>query len=261
MNDRLGLSFMIHGGDVGYAGPGCSEAAAATMRILVVEDYPPLRKSVAQGLREAGYAVDEACDGEQALWHARADEHDVIILDLMLPKVDGLSVLRKLRDRRCPSHILVLTAKDTQDDKVRGLELGADDYLVKPFHFAELAARVKALIRRKYEVKTTTLRIADLEIDLSRRIVRRGDETIELSGREYDLLEFLAVNADRIVTRNELWQHVYDFNALPESNVVDVYIKRLRSKIERPDRPRLIHTRRGQGYILAEIAAEPGDDE
>jgi two-component system copper resistance phosphate regulon response regulator CusR len=231
------------------------------MRVLVVEDFPPLRRSVVQGLREAGYAVDEAADGESALWHARADDHDVIVLDLMLPKVDGIAVLKKLRDRRCPAHVLVLTAKDTQDDKVRGLELGADDYLVKPFHFGELLARVKALIRRKYDAKTTVLKISDLEIDLSRRVVRRGDQPVDLSGREYGLLEFLALNAQRIVTRAELWQHVYDFNASPESNVVDVYIKRLRGKIERADRPRLIHTRRGQGYIFGEIAAEAGDEE
>src|SRR6516162_10139200 len=121
------------------------------MRVLVVEDFPPLRRSVVQGLREAGYAVDEASDGEHALWHARTDEHDVIVLDLMLPKVDGLTVLKELRNRKSPSHVLILTAKDTTGDKVRGLELGADDYLVKPFHFAELLARVKALVRRKYE--------------------------------------------------------------------------------------------------------------
>ena len=221
------------------------------MRVLVVEDFPPLRKSVVQGLREAGFAVDEASDGEQALWLARSDEYDVVVLDLMLPKVNGLSVLKTLRERRSPSHVLILTAKDTNDDKVRGLQLGADDYLVKPFHFAELVARVQALVRRKYETKTTLLRVGDLEIDTSRRTVRRGEESIDLSGREYGLLEYLAMNTDRIVSRTDLWQHVYDFNASPESNVVDVYIKRLRAKIERPDKPRLIHTRRGQGYVLA----------
>jgi DNA-binding response OmpR family regulator len=230
------------------------------MRVLVVEDFPPLRNSVVQGLREAGFAVDEASDGEQALYHARTDEYDVIVLDLMLPKVDGLRVLKTLRDRRSPSHVLILTAKDTNQDKVRGLQLGADDYLVKPFHFAELVARVQALVRRKYETKTTLLRVGDLEVDTSRRTVRRGDESIDLSGREYGLLEYLAMNMDRIVSRTDLWQHVYDFNASPESNVVDVYIKRLRAKIERPDKPRLIHTRRGQGYILAELG-ESGEGE
>jgi DNA-binding response OmpR family regulator len=230
------------------------------MRVLVVEDFLPLRNSVVQGLREAGFAVDEASDGEQALWLARSDEYDVIVLDLMLPKVNGLSVLKTLRERRSPSHVLILTAKDTNDDKVRGLQLGADDYLIKPFHFAELVARVQALVRRKYETKTTLLRVGDLEIDTSRRTVRRGEESIDLSGREYGLLEYLAMNTDRIVSRSDLWQHVYDFNASPESNVVDVYIKRLRAKIERPDRPRLIHTRRGQGYVLAS-RGDQGDEE
>jgi DNA-binding response OmpR family regulator len=230
------------------------------MRVLVVEDFAPLRKSVVQGLREAGYAVDEAADGEAALWHAQSDEHDVIVLDLMLPKVDGFAVLNKLRGRKCPAHVLVLTAKDTQQDKIHGLESGADDYLVKPFHFGELLARVKALIRRKYDAKTTLVRVSDLEIDISKRTVRRGGQTVDLSGREYGLMEYLALNPERVVTRTELWQHAYDFNASPESNVVDVYIKRLRAKIERPDKPRLIHTRRGQGYIFGEIA-QGGEDE
>jgi DNA-binding response OmpR family regulator len=222
------------------------------MRLLVVEDFQPLRESLTQGFREAGYAVDEASDGQAALWHARNGEHDVIILDIMLPKMDGLAVLQQLRDQSSPSLVLLLTAKDTPEDKINGLELGADDYLVKPFLFAELLARVKALIRRKYETKSTILRIADLEVDTSHRNVRRGGRSIDLSGREYALLEYLAHNADRIVSRTDIWQHVYDFNASPESNVVDVYIGLLRKKIEREGEPRLIHTRRGQGYLLAE---------
>jgi DNA-binding response OmpR family regulator len=223
------------------------------MRLLVVEDFQPLRESLVQGLREAGYAVDESSDGQTALWHARSGEHDVIILDIMLPKIDGLSVLRQLREQHSPSLILLLTAKDTAQDKINGLELGADDYLVKPFVFAELLARIKALIRRKYQTKSTVLRIADLEVDISGRCVRRGGKSIDLSGREYALLEFLAHNAGRVVSRTDIWQHVYDFNASPESNVVDVYIGLLRKKIELPSGPRLIHTRRGQGYLLAEM--------
>jgi DNA-binding response OmpR family regulator len=224
------------------------------MRILVVEDYQPLREAVVQGLREAGYAVDEASNGQDGLRQARSNEHDVIILDLMLPGLDGLSVLKTLRQQSCPACILVLTAKDTSEDKVKGLELGADDYLVKPFVFAELLARIKALIRRKYETKTTVLRIADLEIDISHRTVRRGGPMIDLSGREYALLEYLAMNANRTVSRSDIWQHVYDFNASLESNVVDVYVGLLRKKIERPGSPRLIHTKRGQGYMLGELA-------
>lgn len=221
------------------------------MRILVVEDSPPIRKSVVQGLKEAGFAVDEAADGEVGLWHAQSGEHDVIILDLMLPKVDGWTVLRTLREAKCPAHILVLTAKDTSEDTVKGLDLGADDYLIKPFRFAELLARVRALIRRKYDAKSTMIRIADLEIDLGRRTVRRGGQLIDLSGKEYALLEYLALNAERVVTRQEIWQHVYDFNASPESNVVDVFIARVRAKIEREGSPQLIHTKRGQGYLIA----------
>jgi len=223
------------------------------MRLLVVEDFQPLRESIVQGLREAGFAVDEAGDGQTALWHASGGAHDVIVLDIMLPKIDGLSVLRELREKHCPSMVLFLTAKDTTDDRIRGLELGADDYLVKPFVFAELLARVRAMVRRKYDAKSSLLRIADLEIDTAQRTVRRGGKTLDLSGREFALLEYLAMNMGRIVSRSDIWQHVYDFNASPESNVVDVYIGMLRKKVERPDSPRLIHTRRGQGYLLAEL--------
>jgi DNA-binding response OmpR family regulator len=222
------------------------------MRVLVVEDFEPLRESVAQGLREAGYAVDEASDGETGLWHAGSGEHDVIVLDLMLPKLDGWSDLTTLRERRCPSQILVLTAKDTTDDKVRGLESGADDYLVKPFDFPELLARIKALVRRKYEAKTTVLRVGYLEVDTWKKAVRSEGKRVDLSAREYALLEYLALSAGRTVSRTDICQHVYDFNTTLESNVVDVLVGRLRKKIERPRRSRLIHTKRGQGYELSE---------
>jgi DNA-binding response OmpR family regulator len=226
------------------------------MRLLVVEDFQPLRESLVQGLREAGFAVDEAADGQTALWHARDGEHDVIVLDIMLPKIDGLAVLRQLREQRSRSMILFLTAKDTPEDRVIGLEQGADDYLVKPFIFAELLARVRAMIRRKYETTSAILRVGDLEIDSTRRAVKRAGKMIDLSGREFALLEYLALNTGRIVSRGDIWQHVYDFNASPESNVVDVYIGLLRKKIERDGSRRLIHTRRGQGYILAEMDGE-----
>jgi DNA-binding response OmpR family regulator len=223
------------------------------MRILVVEDFQPLRESLVQGLREAGYAVDEAADGESALWYARSGEHDVIVLDLMLPKIDGITVLMTLRKQQCPSHVLVLTARDTTEDKVRGLDLGADDYLIKPFKFAELLARIKALIRRKYETKTTIIRVADLELDTTHRIVKRDGALIDLSAREYALLEYLALNAERTVSRSMIWQHVSDFNASLESNVVDVYVGLLRKKIEHAGKARLIHTKRGQGYMLGNV--------
>jgi DNA-binding response OmpR family regulator len=152
--------------------------------------------------------------------------------------------------------VLCLTAKDTTHDRITGLEMGADDYLVKPFVFGELLARVRAMVRRKYETTSTVLSIADLEIDTTKRQVRRAGKTVDLSGREFALLEYLGLNAGRIVSRADVWKHVYDFNASPESNVVDVYIGLLRKKIERPDLPRLIHTRRGQGYLLAVLEQE-----
>ena len=222
------------------------------MRILVVEDFTPLRNALVKGLTEAGFAVDAAANGEDGLWQARSGEHDVIVLDLMLPKIDGLIILRELRKAKNPAHVLVLTAKDTTEDRVKGLELGADDYLVKPFAFAELLARVKALVRRKYETKSNLIKVADLEVDISTRIVKRAGRVIDLSGREYALLEYLALNANRIVSRQDIWQHMYDFNASLESNVVDVFVRLLRRKIERPGLPRLLQTRRGQGYMLSE---------
>jgi DNA-binding response OmpR family regulator len=223
------------------------------MRLLVVEDFQPLRDSIVQGLREAGFAVDEAADGQTALWHASGGAHDVIVLDIMLPKIDGLSVLRELREKHCPSMVLCLTAKDTLEDRITGLEMGADDYLVKPFVFAELLARVRAMVRRKYDAKTSIIRVGDLEVDVAQRTVRRKGKMLDLSGREFALLEYLAMKAGKVVSRADIWQHVYDFNASPESNVVDVYIGLLRKKIEMPGSPRLIHTRRGQGYLLAEL--------
>lgn len=222
----------------------------SAMRLLVVEDYAPLRKALTKGLREAGFAVDVASDGEEGLWHARSSEHDLVILDLMLPKVDGLTVLKRLRQAGSQTHILILTAKDAVEDRVNGLNLGADDYVVKPFAFEELLARVQALIRRRYDAKSPLIRVEDLEIDTAARTVRRAGDQIELTAREYALLEFLALRAGQIVTRTDIWEHIYDFRSSAQSNVVDVYIGYLRRKIERPNRPKLIHTHRGHGYML-----------
>jgi DNA-binding response OmpR family regulator len=222
------------------------------MRVLVVEDYAPLRKAVAQGLEEAGFAVDATGDGQEALWYAKGETYDAIILDLMLPGIDGLTLLRRLREAGNKTHVLILTAKDTLDDRVRGLNVGADDYLIKPFAFEELLARIRALIRRKYDAKDPLIRVSDLEVDTVRHVVRRGDQPIELTAREYALLEFLALRAGSLVTRSDIWEHVYEFHSSPESNVVDVYVGYLRKKIERSGSPRLIHTRRGQGYVLGE---------
>jgi DNA-binding response OmpR family regulator len=223
------------------------------MKVLVVEDYQLLRESVAQGLREAGFTVDATGDGEEGLWYARSADYDVIVLDIMLPGVDGLTILRRLREKSNDVHVLLLTAKDTTEDRVRGLNSGADDYLVKPFAFAELLARVRALVRRKYDAKSPTIKIEDLELDTAQRIARRGGEVIELSAREYSLLEFLAVRAGQVVTRSDVWEHVYESDSTAESNVVDVFIGHLRRKIERDGLPKLIHTRRGHGYVLGGV--------
>ena len=160
--------------------------------------------------------------------------------------------MRRLRDQGNPVHVLILTAKDTVDDRVLGLESGGDDYLVKPFAFEELLARVRALVRRKYETKSPVIRVGSLELDTPTRTARRSGQVIELTAREYSLLEFLALRAGEVVTRTEIWEHIYDFAAEPDSNVIDVYIARLRKKLEQDGRPRLIHTRRGMGYVLGE---------
>jgi len=222
------------------------------MRLLVVEDYRPLQQSLVKGLREAGFAVDTTRDGKEGLWYATSNEYDVIILDLMLPGMDGLEILRKIRTQGKKSHVLILTAKDTVQDRVTGLDLGADDYLVKPFAFDELMARVRALLRRSYRQKNPSIKIKDLRLDLITQKVWRGREEIQLTPREYVLLEYLAIRAGQMVSRSDIWEHVYEFSSSTSSNVVDVYIGYLRRKIEREGKPALIHTVRGRGYLLGE---------
>ncbi len=222
------------------------------MRILVVEDYQPLRAALAKGLREAGYAVDETGDGAEGLWYATGNPYDLIVLDLMLPGLDGLTVLDRLRAAGCASHVLVLTARDGVEDRVEGLDHGADDYLVKPFAFPELLARVRALVRRGYQAKSPVIHVGDLEIDLvARRVARRGHE-VALTAREFAILEFLALRTGQVVTRTELWDHLYEFGSDGGSNVLDVYVGYLRRKLEGEGEAKLIHTRRGQGYVFAE---------
>ena len=220
------------------------------MRLLVIEDYRPLQQSLTKGLREAGFAVDATGDGQEGLWYAMSNDYDVIILDLMLPGMDGLEILKKLRAKGRQSHILILTAKDTLQDRVTGLDLGADDYLVKPFEFKELLARVRALLRRAYRQKNPQIKIRDLRIDLTTQRVWRGHEEIQLTPREYALLEYLAMRLGQTVSRTDIWEHVYEFNSSASSNVVDVYIGYLRRKIEHPGEPLLICTLRGRGYVL-----------
>jgi len=220
------------------------------MRLLIIEDYRPLQQSLTKGLREAGFAVDTTRDGQEGLWYAMGNEYDVIILDLMLPGMDGLEILKKIRTQGRKSHVLILTAKDTVQDRVTGLDLGADDYLVKPFAFEELLARVHALLRRSYRQKNPRIKIKDLQIDLPTQRIWRGKQKIALTPREYALLEYLAMRAGETVSRTDIWEHVYEFKSAASSNVVDVYIGYLRRKIERPNKPRLINTVRGRGYVL-----------
>lgn len=221
------------------------------MRILVVEDYAPLRTAVTKALREEGYSVDEATDGPEGLSFALTEEYDVLVLDLMLPGFDGLELLERFRREGRSAHVLILTARDGIEDRVRGLDLGADDYLVKPFAMAELFARIRALVRRAYTRKETEITIGHLRIRTSDHAVFVADEPVEMTAKEYALLEYLALRAGEVVTRTEIWQHIYDERSEVMSNVVDVYIGYLRKKIERPGRTRLIRTRRGEGYLLS----------
>jgi DNA-binding response OmpR family regulator len=220
------------------------------VRVLLVEDNAPIQKAVAKGLREAGFAVDVSGDGEEGLWYATSNDYDVVVLDLMLPKVGGLTILERLRSEGRSTHVLILTARDTVQDRVLGLDLGADDYLVKPFAFEELLARVRALARRAYSAKNPLVSVDDLRLETSTRRVWRGEDEIVLTAREYALLEYLAMRAGEAVSRSDIWEHVYEFNSEADSNVVDVYVGYLRKKMERSGRPPLIQTIRGVGYSL-----------
>lgn len=220
------------------------------MRLLLVEDYKPLQKSIAMGMREAGFAVDVTGDGEEGFWYASTHEYDVIILDLMLPKMDGLTILKKLRKKKVSTHVLILTAKDQLNDRLEGLNSGSDDYMVKPFAFSELLARVQSLVRRQYKDKDPVVVVGDLKVHTLAQQVWRNDEEIVLTQREYSLLEYLLRRRGEVVSRSDIWEHVYDFHSNATSNVVDVYIGYLRKKIHKASLPTLIHTIRGKGYTL-----------
>src|SRR5213080_4539575 len=220
------------------------------MRVLLVEDHKPMLRALRRGLEEEGFAVDTATDGEEADYKATTANYDVIILDLMLPKEDGLSLLQKWRRAGMGTHVLVLTARGGIDDKVKGLDLGADDYLTKPFQWEELLARLRALIRRGHQVKDPVLRIHDLEIDTAARTVKRAGQPIALTPREYSLLEFLAFHRGKVASRSMIWEHLYDEQDESTSNVVDVYIRYLRNKIDKGHETPLILTRWGEGYVL-----------
>jgi DNA-binding response OmpR family regulator len=216
----------------------------------LIEDHKPLLKALQRGLEEEGFAVDIAEDGEVGEYKGRTANYDAVVLDLMLPKKDGLTVLKDWRKAGINTHVLVLTAKDTTEDKVTGLDLGADDYLTKPFQLEELLARLRALIRRSHQIKDPLLRIFDLEIDTSARTVKRGGQSIHLTPREFALLQFLAYHRGKVVTRSMIWEHLYDEYDENTSNVVDVYIRYLRTKIDKGFEMPLILTRWGEGYML-----------
>ena len=220
------------------------------MRLLLVEDSERLQRSLGTGLRRAGYAVDVTGTGTDGLWRATTTDYDVIVLDVMLPGLDGLSVLRQLRDGGRDTHVLLLTARDSVEDRVAGLRAGADDYLVKPFAFDELLARVEALGRRQTGRKSPVVRVGDLELDPAAQTVRRGGQPVVLLPREFALLAFLARRPGEVVSRTEIEAHIYDDRAEPMSNVVDSAICSLRRKIDRPGEPSLIVTRRRVGYVL-----------
>jgi DNA-binding response OmpR family regulator len=217
---------------------------------LLVEDEPRVAGFLAKGLREQAYAVDIARDGREALYYAGENDYDLVILDVMLPVKDGYAVCREIRGAGVRTPILMLTARDAVDDRVAGLDSGADDYLTKPFDFKELLARLRALSRRSAQIRPERIRIADLTLNTANHTAARAGKPISLTAKEYALLEFLILNQDRIVNREQIAQHVWDESFDPFSNIIDVYIRRLRTKIDAGfDRP-LIHTRRGAGYIL-----------
>ena len=220
------------------------------MRILVIEDEKKVANFIKKGLEEEHYAVDTAFDGEEGLYMAEVNEYDLIVLDLMIPKIEGLEVLKRIRGKKNNVPILVLTAKNTVEDTVKGLDAGCDDYMTKPFAFMEFLARIRALLRREKTDKAPLLRIADLTLSLVTHKVTRKEREIELTSKEYALLEYFMRNPDKVLTRTMISEHVWDYHFDSMTNVVDVYVNYLRKKIDKDFEPKLIHTLRGIGYMM-----------
>jgi two-component system OmpR family response regulator len=221
------------------------------MRVLVVEDDLKIASFVCKGLRQSGYAVDHCSEGEEGLAMARSTDYDAAVLDIMLPRLDGLSLVRSLRADGIQVPVLLLSAKASVDDRVKGLQSGGDDYLTKPFAFSELLARVQALIRRSSQaVEPMRLTVGELSVDLLTREVRRNGQRIELQAREFSLLEYLMRNAGRVVTKTMILEHVWDYSFDPQTNVVDVLVHRLRSKVDKDFPTKMLQTIRGVGYVL-----------
>ena len=220
------------------------------MKVLVIEDSERLQRSLDLGLRRSGFAVDIACDGEEGLAYARHGTYDAIVLDLMLPKLDGLSLLRRLREGGSKTHVLILSARDQVEQRIQGLQYGADDYLTKPFAFEELVARVRALVRRKYDTKDPVLEVGPLTVDTARRSVSIESEEIALTRKEYAVLEYLASRRGRVVSKLELLDHLHGGAGHGSENAVEVLVHQLRKKICGDGRPDPIETRRGHGYVI-----------
>ena len=222
------------------------------MKILLAEDEVDLNNVVTRYLKKNGYSIDSVLDGEEALDYLEYGEYDLVILDIMMPKVDGFEVIKKLRDKGNHTSVLMLTARDSADDKVKGLDLGADDYIVKPFDFNELMARIRAVVRRKYGNSSNRLVIGDLILDTSEKSVTRAGKQIELTGKEYEVLEYLMQSKNRILSRDQIKEHVWDFDYEGDSNIIDVLIKNIRKKIDIEAGKQIIYTKRGLGYVIKE---------
>jgi len=223
------------------------------MRILVIEDDKKIASFISNGLKQAGFAVDVACDGEDGLNLGLTEPYDAAVIDIMLPKLDGLSVIEELRSNNINTPVIILSAKRSVDDRVKGLETGGDDYLTKPFSFSELLARIYALLRRSSgAAESTKLKVETLSMDLLNREVLRDEKKINLQPREFALLEYLMRNADRVLSKTLIMEHVYDYNFDPQTNVVDVLVCRLRNKVDKDFEKKMIHTIRGVGYVLKE---------
>lgn len=220
------------------------------MRVLLVEDEVELNNIIAKRLKKEHYGVDQCFDGEEAWDYIEFTEYDVIILDIMLPKIDGIEVLKRIRNQKKDTPVLMLTAKDTTEDRVNGLDSGADDYLVKPFAFDELLARLRVLLRRKSGHSSNTLEVANVTLDLDKKTVKRGETEITLSSKEYAILEYMMQNQGVVLSRETIEQHIWNYDYVGGSNIVDVYIRYLRVKIDKEYKPKLIHTIRGLGYVL-----------
>lgn len=220
------------------------------MRILIIEDEKHLAEILKKGLEENGFTVDMSFDGEEGLYMAETYPYDAVLLDIMLPRVDGLTILDNLRKKEMDVPVLLITAKGEVEERVKGLNIGADDYIAKPFDFSELLARLKAVIRRSKGKPSPIIKIGDLIIDTNSRTVKRAEKEIKLSATEYKILEYLAINSGRVVSRTELIDHIYDFEFDLDSNVIDVYINYIRNKIDKGSNKQLIQTMRGVGYVL-----------